>query len=201
MRFEYEPLHYDFLFIVYFFLFTCQDFITFIVVYELQTVPLLFIMNNTSSIYDIFNKKGIAFANYMFVLYSLLSAGFLLVSFHFFFIHFFETDLHTLHQLPAHLFRDRSATIAVTCLFIAGSIKLALFPMHFWLTKAHVESPTICSVFLAAIALKSGFYLHYLFYPLFIYVDTFFLILVAFILIAGTISLSIDIFFQVDSKR
>jgi NADH:ubiquinone oxidoreductase subunit 4 (subunit M) len=31
-------------------------------------------------------------------------------------------------------------------------------PVHLWLPKAHVEAPTIISIFLAAILLKMGIY-------------------------------------------
>ena len=57
-------------------------------------------------------------------------------------------------------------------LFLSGSIKLSLFPFHIWLGKAHVEAPTIGSIILAGIALKTGFYLHYLFLHFFIYIPS-----------------------------
>lgn len=44
--------------------------------------------------------------------------------------------------------------------FLAGSIKLALAPFHIWLGKVHTESTTLGSVLLAALSLKTGYYLH-----------------------------------------
>jgi len=39
-------------------------------------------------------------------------------------------------------------------------------PVHLWLPKAHVEAPTIISIFLAAILLKMGIYGYLRFLPI-----------------------------------
>lgn len=44
--------------------------------------------------------------------------------------------------------------------FLAGSVKLALAPFHVWLGKVHTESSTVGSVLLAAMSLKTGYYMH-----------------------------------------
>ena len=41
-------------------------------------------------------------------------------------------------------------------LFMAFLVKSPIFLLHFWLPKAHVEAPTIGSIFLAAVILKLG---------------------------------------------
>lgn len=47
----------------------------------------------------------------------------------------------------------------IFCLiFIGFAVKVPFIPVHLWLPKAHVEAPTLISVFLAAILLKMGTY-------------------------------------------
>jgi NADH:ubiquinone oxidoreductase subunit 4 (subunit M) len=49
-----------------------------------------------------------------------------------------------------------SLQLVITCLIIAFFIKIPIFPFYLWLPEAHVESPTIGSIFLAGIILKLG---------------------------------------------
>ena len=42
--------------------------------------------------------------------------------------------------------------------FLSFMVKIPIFPFHIWLPKAHVQSPTVCSVILAALLLKIGGY-------------------------------------------
>lgn len=45
------------------------------------------------------------------------------------------------------------------CLFLFGfSIKIPLAPLHYWLLKVHVESPTAYSIFLSGFLVKSALY-------------------------------------------
>jgi NADH:ubiquinone oxidoreductase subunit 4 (subunit M) len=84
---------------------------------------------------------------------------------------------------------------------ISGAIKLSIFPFHIWLGKVHVEAPTIGSILLAGISLKTGFYIHYLFLYLFVYINNTILYLFIFVLFIGIILNNINIFYQIDTKR
>lgn len=47
----------------------------------------------------------------------------------------------------------------IFCLFLLGfSIKIPLAPLHYWLLKVHVESPTAYSIFLSGFLVKSALY-------------------------------------------
>lgn len=59
----------------------------------------------------------------------------------------------------------RTATLSSTkqyiiavALLLGFAVKVPFIPVHLWLPKAHVEAPTIISIFLAAILLKMGTY-------------------------------------------
>jgi NADH-quinone oxidoreductase subunit M len=84
---------------------------------------------------------------------------------------------------------------------ISGAIKLSIFPFHIWLGKVHVEAPTIGSILLAGISLKTGFYIHYLFLYLFVYINNTILYFFIFVLFIGIIINNINIFYQIDTKR
>lgn len=43
-------------------------------------------------------------------------------------------------------------------IFVGFAVKVPFIPVHLWLPKAHVEAPTIISIYLAAILLKMGTY-------------------------------------------
>jgi NADH-quinone oxidoreductase subunit M len=53
-------------------------------------------------------------------------------------------------------FDSANSILSIIFLSIAFLIKLPVFPFYLWLPEAHVESPTIGSIFLAGISLKLG---------------------------------------------
>lgn len=105
--------------------------------------------------------------------------------------------------------------IALWLIFCSGAVKVALVPFHIWLSKVHVEASTVGSVLLAGVALKSGFYLHILFwFPSYFHTRTHSLTstreietsgsvtdLFLFFFLLGSIVISLSLFYQVDSKR
>ena len=60
-------------------------------------------------------------------------------------------------RLPATGY-DRTVIAAFAFLVIGAAIKLALFPLHFWLPKAYTYAPSSVSAFLAATATKVAVY-------------------------------------------
>ena len=53
---------------------------------------------------------------------------------------------------------NRTVIAAFAFLIVGAAIKLALFPLHFWLPKAYTYAPSTVSAFLAATATKVGVY-------------------------------------------
>lgn len=60
-------------------------------------------------------------------------------------------------RLPATGY-NRTVIAAFAFLIVGAAIKLALFPLHFWLPKAYTYAPSTVSAFLAATATKVGVY-------------------------------------------
>ncbi len=60
-------------------------------------------------------------------------------------------------RLPATGY-NRTVIAAFAFLIVGAAIKLALFPLHFWLPKAYTYAPSSVSAFLAATATKVGVY-------------------------------------------
>jgi multicomponent Na+:H+ antiporter subunit D len=52
----------------------------------------------------------------------------------------------------------RTIQVALAFLTVGISLKLALFPMHFWLPNAYASAPTVVTIFLAATATKVAVY-------------------------------------------
>ena len=53
---------------------------------------------------------------------------------------------------------NRTVLVALACVTIGTSIKLAVFPLHLWLPNAYTYAPAIVSAFLAATATKVAYY-------------------------------------------
>ncbi|MDE0335105.1 MAG: monovalent cation/H+ antiporter subunit D family protein [Defluviicoccus sp.] len=60
-------------------------------------------------------------------------------------------------RLPATGY-NRTVIAAFAFLIVGAAIKLALFPLHFWLPRAYTYAPSTVSAFLAATATKVGVY-------------------------------------------
>jgi len=53
---------------------------------------------------------------------------------------------------------NRTVLVALGCIVVGTSIKLALFPLHIWLPNAYTFAPAIVTAFLAATATKVAYY-------------------------------------------
>ncbi len=60
--------------------------------------------------------------------------------------------------LLAQLGPNRTVLVALACIGVGTSIKLALFPLHIWLPNAYTYAPGMVTAFLAATATKVAFY-------------------------------------------
>lgn len=53
---------------------------------------------------------------------------------------------------------NRTVLVALACIGIGTSIKIALFPLHIWLPNAYTYAPAVVTAFLAATATKVAYY-------------------------------------------
>jgi NADH:ubiquinone oxidoreductase subunit 4 (subunit M) len=83
---------------------------------------------------------------------------------------------------------------------MSGGVKLAMYPVNVWLSKVHVESPTVGSVLLAGISLKTGYYVQYEMISSISKISSY-IYYYNYILIVGLILYNIVIFYQIDTKR
>jgi len=147
--------------------------------YELQTVALVvFLLTSAPSTGQ---TKGIGTATCLLLLFALAST--LLV-------------LAGANILSA---TTQNKVTGTWLLLLGGGVKLALFPLHAWLPKVHVESSTVGSILLAGVSLKTGFWVHTA------YASNILEILPSdgclLLLLAGATMSSLALFLQVDLKR
>ncbi|MBA6223018.1 oxidoreductase [Colwellia sp. MB02u-18] len=65
-------------------------------------------------------------------------------------------DLMQIAETASHSFPDKVAMILIT---IGLLLKIALFPLHFWLPPAHANAPTPVSAILSALVVKASLYI------------------------------------------
>ena len=88
-------------------------------------------------------------------------------------------------------------------IFIVFLVKLPILRLHLWLPKAHVESPTFCSMILAGVILKLGGYGLFRFFILLDYLSfsySFFFDVVFYISLLGSLVSSLICLRQIDLK-
>jgi NADH-quinone oxidoreductase subunit M len=132
--------------------FTAQDLILFFLFWEVELVPMYFLI----SIWGSGRKSYSAMKFVLFTLSgsALMLVGFLVLAFSaepstFDMVALREADLsEALLPLPAIFF----------LIFAAFAVKLPIVPLHTWLPDAHTDAPTAVSVILAGVLLKMGGY-------------------------------------------
>lgn len=93
-------------------------------------------------------------------------------------------------------------TICFWVLLLGIAIKLPIFPLHYWLPKVHVESPTVCSVFLASVMLKfSSLIIVKILYHMFFDNFSVYSGFISSICVIGILISCANLFFQTDLKR
>ena len=131
--------------------FTALDFILFFLLWELELVPMFFLI----SIWGSGRKE---YSAMKFVIFTFLGSAFMLVGI---LALFFSTNTFDMTELPSKI---QDATLIVPAgvifalLFIGFAIKLPVWPLHTWLPDAHTDAPTAVSVMLAGVLLKMGGY-------------------------------------------
>jgi len=134
--------------------FTAGDLIVLGIFFELQAFALLgLLLQPQVYVSSVTAQKGNAAAALYLLGYTLLSGALYAYGAWYCYSIFGTLSLDILHSADLPV-------LAYVCFFLAGAIKLALAPFHIWLGKVHTEASTVGSVLLAALSLKTGFYIH-----------------------------------------
>ncbi len=134
--------------------FAAQDLILFFLFWELELVPMFFLI----SIWGSGRKE---YSAMKFVLYTLSGSALMLVGFLVLGFSAGTFDMQTLTNL-AHNGDLTTGIISLQAVFFlilaAFAVKLPVIPFHTWLPDAHTDAPTAVSVILAGVLLKMGGY-------------------------------------------
>ena len=133
--------------------FTALDFILFFLLWELELVPMYFLIS-------IWGSGRPEYSAMKFLIFTFLGSAFMLVGI---LALFYSTGVGTfdMTELPRLV---QGATLIVpagvifTLLFVGFAVKLPVWPLHTWLPDAHTDAPTAVSVMLAGVLLKMGGY-------------------------------------------
>ena len=131
--------------------FTALDFILFFLLWELELVPMYFLIS-------IWGSGRREYSAMKFLIFTFLGSAFMLVGI---LALFFSTNTFDMTQLPAEIAAGTlvlPAGFIFALLFIAFAVKLPVWPLHTWLPDAHTDAPTAVSVMLAGVLLKMGGY-------------------------------------------
>jgi NAD(P)H-quinone oxidoreductase subunit 4 len=130
--------------------FLAQDLLLFFLFYELEIVPLYFLIAIWGG-----QKRG--YAAMKFLLYTALSGILVLVSF-LGLVWFSGATSFEYEPLRTHTLPVATQVLLLLPLLVGLFIKIPIFPFHTWLPDAHVEASTPISVLLAGVLLKLGTY-------------------------------------------
>ena len=130
--------------------FLAQDLLLFFLFYELEIVPLYFLIAIWGGA-----KRG--YAAMKFLLYTALSGILVLASF-LGLVWLTEASSFDYLALRSHNLPLATQLLLLAPLLVGIFIKIPIFPFHTWLPDAHVEASTPISVLLAGVLLKLGTY-------------------------------------------
>ena len=133
--------------------FSALDFILFFLLWELELVPMFFLI----SIWGSGRKE---YSAMKFLIFTFLGSAFMLVGI---LALYFSADVNTFDMtvLPERVQTGTliaPAALIFALLFIGFAVKLPVWPLHTWLPDAHTDAPTAVSVMLAGVLLKMGGY-------------------------------------------
>jgi NAD(P)H-quinone oxidoreductase subunit 4 len=130
--------------------FLAQDLLLFFLFYELEIVPLYFLI-------AIWGGQRRGYAGMKFLLYTAISGFLVLISF-LGLVWLTGADNFAYNPLLSNNLPVKTQLLLLIPLLIGLAIKIPIFPFHTWLPDAHVEASTPVSVLLAGILLKLGTY-------------------------------------------
>ena len=132
--------------------FTALDFLMFFLFWELELVPMFFLISTWGS-----GRKE--YSAMKFLLFTFIGSAFMLVGILALFVSFGTFDMTAMPGLiqgGAKLALPVGAIFGL--LFVGFAVKLPVWPVHTWLPDAHTDAPTAVSVMLAGVLLKMGGY-------------------------------------------
>ena len=130
--------------------FLAQDLLLFFLFYELEIVPLYFLI-------AIWGGARRGYAAMKFLLYTAVSGILVLASF-LGLVWLTGENSFDYELLRSHTLSLGSQLLLLAPLLVGIFIKIPIFPFHTWLPDAHVEASTPISVLLAGVLLKLGTY-------------------------------------------
>ena len=131
--------------------FTALDFILFFLLWELELVPMYFLI----SIWGTGRKE---YSAMKFLIFTFLGGAFMLVGILALFFSVNTFDMTEMRDKIQGVELIAPAGLIFAFFFIAFAIKLPVWPLHTWLPDAHTDAPTAVSVMLAGVLLKMGGY-------------------------------------------
>jgi NAD(P)H-quinone oxidoreductase subunit 4 len=130
--------------------FLAQDLLLFFLFYELEIVPLYFLI-------AIWGGERRGYAAMKFLLYTAISGFLVLISF-LGLVWLSGAQSFDYEPLRSHTLPVNTQLLLLAPLLVGLAIKIPIFPFHTWLPDAHVEASTPISVMLAGVLLKLGTY-------------------------------------------
>ncbi|MDD5094994.1 MAG: NADH-quinone oxidoreductase subunit M [Dehalococcoidia bacterium] len=134
--------------------FAAQDFLLFLIFWEIELVPMYFLISIWGTKPPLGRREYSAFK---YLLYTLLGSAGLLAGI---LVAYFELgtfDMTQMGDLSAGVSIGMQTTIFFL-IFFCFAVKLPMFPFHTWLPDAHTDAPTAGSVILAGVLIKMGGY-------------------------------------------
>lgn len=138
-----------FIHIILIFFFCTTNVLLFYVLFEAVLIPVFLLIILWGS------RSRKILASYYFFLYTFI--GSILFLFALFYI-YIETLSFDFNILLNYSYDKNFQLLFWPLIFLAFAVKIPMFPFHIWLPEAHVEAPTVGSVYLASILLKLGGY-------------------------------------------
>ncbi len=131
--------------------FTSLDFLLFFVFWELELVPMFFLIS-------VWGSGRREYSAMKFLIFTLTGSAFMLVGI---LVLYLSTGTFNIVELTKTAEAAKlliPAGLVFAFLFAAFAIKLPIWPVHTWLPDAHTDAPTAVSVMLAGVLLKMGGY-------------------------------------------
>ncbi|MEM8844585.1 MAG: proton-conducting transporter membrane subunit, partial [Pseudomonadota bacterium] len=113
------------------------------------------------------NRKALT-AAYEYLIMGTIGATFILIGIGLLYMQTGTLNMMDLRHLLPQVDGFRSVHAAFAFFTVGICLKLALYPLHYWLPNAYSHAPSVVSIFLAATATKVALYLMYrVFYTIF----------------------------------
>ena len=130
--------------------FAAQDFLLFFIMWELELVPMFFLI-------AIWGSGRKEYSAMKFLIFTFGGGAFMLVAI---LVLFFSTGTFDMTLMPEAIKGGLLIPIGwvFALFFIAFAVKLPVWPLHTWLPDAHTDAPTAVSIMLAGVLLKMGGY-------------------------------------------